>query len=90
MDKFNFSFQNITDAHGVGISITGMLIVFCALSLIAIFIAVLPWVLRKMAPVLPKGMVLHASPKPKTAPAVDEKLIAAIGYALFKEKTKSP
>jgi Na+-transporting methylmalonyl-CoA/oxaloacetate decarboxylase gamma subunit len=37
-----FDFQNIINADGITISLTGMLIVFCGLFLINIYIALLP------------------------------------------------
>jgi Na+-transporting methylmalonyl-CoA/oxaloacetate decarboxylase gamma subunit len=88
MDKFTFSLKNILDGEGIGISLTGMLIVFSALSLIAIFIKVLPWILDKLSPYLPKGEVLHTQPaeQSRVSSGMDESLAAAIGYALYKKQ----
>ncbi len=87
MDKFTFSVENIVKGEGIGISLTGMLIVFVALTLIAVFITLLPWVMRKLDPILPKGEVFHAPPAsgPRPPSEADESLAAAIGYALYKE-----
>jgi oxaloacetate decarboxylase gamma subunit len=87
MDKFTFNLENIANGEGVGISMTGMAIVFVALSLIAIFIRILPYIMDKLAPYLPKGDVLHMHPEPKASVSAgtDESLAAAIGYALFKK-----
>ncbi|WP_303722334.1 OadG family protein [Malonomonas rubra] len=41
----NFSWQNVIDGNGIGITITGMLIVFSGLLLISLFIAALPRIL---------------------------------------------
>jgi Na+-transporting methylmalonyl-CoA/oxaloacetate decarboxylase gamma subunit len=42
MNPLQFSTQNIIDGQGIPIAITGMLIVFCVLALITLFIEVLP------------------------------------------------
>jgi Na+-transporting methylmalonyl-CoA/oxaloacetate decarboxylase gamma subunit len=86
MDNFTFSVKNIADGQGVGISITGMLIVFVALTVLAIFITILPHVLRKLEPYLPTVDEMHALPD-REAPAANEQLAVAIGYALFKQQT---
>lgn len=87
MDKFTFDIKNIAEGHGIGISITGMLIVFVALTLIAVFISVLPYVLRKLEPYLPTVDDLHAVADKESGPALNEQMIAAIGYALFKKRS---
>jgi oxaloacetate decarboxylase gamma subunit len=88
MTKFTFSVQNIVNGEGIGISITGMLIVFSALILISIFISVLPWVLKKLEFILPRGDEILGYEAPRREPSgkVDESIAAAIGYALFKER----
>jgi len=89
MDKFNFSFENIAKGDGLSISFTGMLIVFAALTLIAVFIAILPWVMKILSPILPKGMVDHGAPAPRPVSGTDEKILAAIGYAMYKKHSGS-
>ncbi len=83
-------FQAISDGNGISISITGMLIVFVALSLISLFLRLLPSVLEKLEPILPR---LESHTQPPTAaeqlPADKEKIIAAIGYVLHLEMEKS-
>jgi oxaloacetate decarboxylase gamma subunit len=49
MGDLNFGFQNILNGQGISIAITGMLIVFIALSLISFFIYLLPKFLRVIA-----------------------------------------
>lgn len=90
MDKFTFDLKNIADGQGVGISVTGLLIVFAALTLITIFITVLPHILRKLEPYLPKVDEMHAIPDREEGSAVTEQMIAAIGYALFKKQPPGP
>ena len=46
--EFDFSLQNIFEAHGIALSLVGMAIVFCSLAIITIFIASLPGTLRKL------------------------------------------
>ena len=90
MDKFTFNVQNVIDGDGIGISLTGMFIVFCALTIIALFISILPWLMEKLAPILPKGDAVlshdQTAKQAPVAPAVDENLVAAIGYALFQKE----
>jgi Na+-transporting methylmalonyl-CoA/oxaloacetate decarboxylase gamma subunit len=81
--------QNIRDADGLGIALTGMVIVFSGLALITLFIAILPKALAQLAPYLPPEGAGHgavARPPAQAAPAADEgELLAAIGYALHVE-----
>lgn len=83
-------FQAISEGEGVSISVTGMLIVFFALTIISLFIRLLPVALDVMAPILPK-LEPHAQP-PTVAeqmPTDKEKIVAAIGYVLHSELTKA-
>lgn len=41
-----YSWQNVVDGNGIGITLTGMLIVFSGLLLISLFITVLPRILE--------------------------------------------
>ncbi len=83
-------FQAISEAEGVSIAVTGMLIVFFALVIISLFIRLLPVLLGLMEPILPR-LESHTQP-PSAAerlPAENEKLVAAIGYVLHMEMEKS-
>lgn len=74
--------QNVTEADGLAISITGMLIVFVALIGISLFIGLLPMLLARIEPWLPEGEGHHAPAHAAGAtPADDPRIIAAIGYA---------
>ena len=81
MDDLNFSFQNVIDANGVAIALTGMSIVFAALILIAVFVALLPRMLVWTHVVMPeKGGPV--APSPPARQEIDPATVAAIGAAL--------
>ncbi|MDR4496961.1 MAG: OadG family protein [Candidatus Scalindua sp.] len=84
--EVNLSIQNILDGHGVGISITGMVVVFAALALISTFIALLPAVLRIVNKIFPLGETPHALPR--SSDSLENEVIAAIGLALHTEMGK--
>ncbi len=77
-----FSLQNITDARGYAIAITGMLIVFVALSLISLFLTLLPRLLEMLSTVFPEPASQPAAPPPARVSAGNEEIVAAIGAAL--------
>jgi oxaloacetate decarboxylase gamma subunit len=83
-------FDAITQAKGVSIAVTGMLIVFFALMIITLFIRLLPVVLGHFEPYLPR---LEPHGQPQTAaerlPVDNEKIVAAIGYVLHTEMEKA-
>lgn len=83
MDKLNFSIQNIINGDGISLAITGMVIVFIALSIISTFIALLPKVLPLLESILPEEHAHHGPPK-KAAKKDNSEVLAAIGYALVK------
>lgn len=82
-DTTTGGWQAILDADGLGITITGMLIVFSALTAISVFIALLPRVLAVLEPYLPE-VGAHAAPATSAASAspagVDPRMVAAIGW----------
>jgi oxaloacetate decarboxylase gamma subunit len=81
-----FRLTNITDGHAIGISITGMLIVFAALGLISAFIAALPKVLATVEPYWPTSESHHHAPRPaEILPIDEERIVAAIGTVLRHE-----
>ena len=83
------SFQNIIDAGGIGLSLTGMTIVFVSLVLVSLFISWLPKVLPVVNAILPEleghhhgvSMPAHAAPVVAAAGG-EEEIVAAIGFAL--------
>jgi len=84
MGDFTFSVQNIVDGQGIGIAVTGMLIVFAALLIISLFISLLPRMLPLLATILPEESAHHAPSKRQAKD--DGEVLAAIGYTLFKLK----
>jgi len=86
MDKLNFGIQNIINSDGISLAITGMVIVFIALSIISTFIALMPKLLPFLDSILPEEHSHHGPTK--KAVKDDGEVLAAIGYALFKLKSK--
>jgi oxaloacetate decarboxylase gamma subunit len=81
--------EAIVEGNGIAISITGMLIVFAALVIISVFIALVPRLLELLDPVLPKGHHHYATPSPDEQTPLDhEKVVAAIGLVLHTELQK--
>ncbi len=81
--------QAIVEGNGIAISITGMLIVFAALVIISVFIALVPKLLAVLDPILPKGHAHVAAPTPEEQTPLDhEKVVAAIGMVLHTELQK--
>ena len=81
---------NVQEQQGVAISIVGLSIVFSALVLVSLFIAVLPWILDKLSPWLPHVDESHDSPSIAESTVDDEKMVvAAIGYVLHTEMQKA-
>ena len=78
--------ENIIQAKGFGIAITGLTIVFAALVLISLFIALLPRLMEALSAIFPEE---HAEAAPARA-VMDEELVAAIGFALHQRKTNTP
>ena len=86
------SFQNVLDADGIGIALTGMSIVFAGLVLISLYIATLPKLLGNMDKVVKKRAekkkaVKSAKPVVLTDPSkMSDELLTAIGYVIHMEK----
>ncbi len=81
------SFQNVIDAGGIGLSITGMTIVFVSLVLVSLFIAGMPRLLPLVNGILPEVEGHHGAPMPSAAGSQvnagrEEEIVAAIGFAL--------
>jgi oxaloacetate decarboxylase gamma subunit len=91
MAQLTFDFQKVLDADGIGISMTGMAIVFVALGLISTVIALLPKVLTMLAPFLPPETEPHthlaAAPTAKPA-AENDAVVAAIGFVLLSRRDR--
>lgn len=81
--------EAVQAADGLGIAVTGTLIVFTALTAISLFIGVLPRVLQALGPWLPEIESHHDAPPPVAgASAADEtaRLAAAIGWATHRSR----
>lgn len=86
----NLSWQNVIDGQGIGITLTGMLIVFSGLALISLFIVILPKLLE-----LPGRLANRETTAQEIRQAVDdsepseEELIAVISLVLHEEMQRS-
>lgn len=87
MNTLNMGLENIVAANGVTIAIMGMIIVFTALAIIALFISQLPKLLPLLGRFFPEGH--HHNAAPVSQPSDHEKVLAAIGFALLKKQTAS-
>lgn len=83
MESLNFSVDNIIEGDAIGVAMTGMLIVFAALCLVSLFIAVLPRI-----PGVVTESAAHetppAPPQPATMRPDEGEIAAAIGYVLHE------
>ena len=81
-----FRWANVSEGNAIAIAITGMLIVFTALTLISVFIAALPKILSAIEPYLPAVEDHHHAPTAaESLPSDEEKIVAAIGHVLHTE-----
>ena len=87
MNNLPMGLENIIVADGPTIAIMGMLIVFSALTFIALFIAQLPKLLPLLEKILPEEH--HHSESPSSQTGDHEKVLAAIAYALFHKEAGS-
>ena len=74
--------HNIWDNNGIGIALTGMTIVFAALTMISVFISLLPKVLDAFSLVLPPEPEPQLAAQPESSG--DEEIAAVIGFALHQ------
>lgn len=91
MQQMLFSWDNVVAGNGVALSVTGMSIVFIALIMISVYIALLPKIAAVLNKIIPpaahhSGPVANApAPEIKTAPSEAEVVAAAVAY-LHKNK----
>ena len=83
MYNFNFNVQNIEDGQGLGIALTGMIIVFSVLTLISVFIVILPKILAVVAKKFPESAGHHGVPVQDE----DDSALAAIGYVMHMRRS---
>jgi sodium pump decarboxylase gamma subunit len=80
-----------TMQRAVEIASIGMLMVFAALVLLCVFLALLPRVLARIAVVWPEAGDHHAAPAvAAVSPDEEDEVLAAIGYVLHAEPRESP
>jgi Na+-transporting methylmalonyl-CoA/oxaloacetate decarboxylase gamma subunit len=86
--NFHFDVQNIIDGQGIDIAITGMVIVFFALSVISLFIAALPRILTVVAQKWPESEDRHGPAPSQTvlSAAPSDEMVAAIAITLHRRK----
>ena len=87
MNNLTMGLENILAADGPTIAIMGMLIVFSALTFIALFISQLPKLLPLLEKILPEEH--HHTAPPSTPGGDHEKVLAAIAFALFHKEAGS-
>ena len=81
MNTITMGFENIANAHGMTLSLVGMLIVFSALAIISICITMVSKFLPLLEKLFPE---VHPHPSPSSSQSADhEEVLAAIAYALF-------
>ena len=83
----NYSWQNVIDGNGIGITLTGMLIVFSGLALISLFIAALPKAIAlatRLAAKQGRSSLGPAAVAEETAPSEAE-IMAVISLVLHLE-----
>jgi Na+-transporting methylmalonyl-CoA/oxaloacetate decarboxylase gamma subunit len=85
MNSLNTGLENIVAADGIGIAMTGMLIVFAALAFISIVIALIPRILPLLEKAFPEEH-RHNAPSSTSLPEDHEKVLAAIAHALFHKE----
>ena len=73
--------------HGLWTSLSGMLVVFAALSLITLFISILPRVLHLIAP-LPEEDEQAMAPTRKTSTAAEDEVLVAIAFAIHSDRQR--
>lgn len=86
----NYSWQNVIDSNGIGITLTGMLIVFSGLLLISLFIVALPRVLELKERIVAVRNISIPEPAdtPETPPS-DAEIMAVISLVLHLETERS-
>jgi len=85
----NFSWHHVITGDGIGITVTGMLIVFSGLALISLFIKVLPLILERKSTETMATAKLAEQALAVDAEPTDEELLAIISVVLHEEIERS-
>lgn len=87
--------ENVLEGHGIGIAITGMVVVFAGLVLVSLFLTVLPRILERASGSTQPRPRPAATPVAAAVPAraksvlgMDADLLAAITYVLQAERDR--
>ncbi|QDU44476.1 OadG family protein [Symmachiella dynata] len=78
------------DFNGFLVAATGLLIVFLALTLISVFISLLPKILDALAFMLPAEHEHHSYAPAARQTSDNEKIAAAVGFVLHEIHSKQP
>lgn len=89
MNNLTMGFENILAANGIILSLVGILIVFAALSIIALSIALLPKILPLIATIFPEEDHAHGTAHSASVKSDHDEVLAAIAYALFHKQASS-
>ena len=81
MERLSFNYHNIVSGQGFELAFAGMIIVFTALVLVALFIALLPKALVVVNRLIPEAHP-HTAPPPKRQVDDDTAIAVAVGFAL--------
>lgn len=84
----SFGIKNIIEGQGISIALTGMFIVFVALSLITLSIFLLPKILVFLTKFIPQKTEVQVMPGNSSTEA--DEILAGIGYVLHKSFKKNP
>lgn len=88
----DMNFQNVLDADGIGIAITGMLVVFSGLVLISLYISSIPSVLARLQTGFSKQKENRSESLKPAATTLSDKtelsddMLAAIAYVIRMER----
>jgi len=85
----NFSWQNVINGNGIGITITGMLIVFSGLLLISLFITALPRILALKGDKKSAPQKAHEAVELDSGEPTEDEIMAVIGLVLHIETERS-
>ena len=85
MERLSFNYHNIVSGQGFELAFAGMIIVFTALVLVALFIALLPKALIVVNRLIPEAH-LHTAPPPQRQGDDDTAIAVAVAVALHAQQ----
>ncbi|WP_031480599.1 OadG family protein [Maridesulfovibrio frigidus] len=87
MQEMVFSWQHVTDGNGIALSLTGMGIVFVALLLVSLYIAMLPKLAAFCNMIIPPSAHHSGVEAPAPAGPNEAEIVAAAVAYLHKNKS---